>query len=303
MTKSTLHSIGEELKRARELKSLTVLQVQQKTKIHSSIITALEEGGSDETLSATYLKSFLKKYAEFLALDANRLAKSFAAVQQDVDTGKAILSVGSVPSQTHDLFSMFVSLVSTLLIVVALVFIVRFLVIKITGPKPQRAKAPAAAQETRSTKAKPETAHTYVPSVKMASSKAKNAPAPDLEAPRKVASAPLKVSQSTPSSLAPFTAELKVKARTLIKVKKDGVSLYERVLPKGSAEIFRCNSKLEIFTAKGEAIEIIVNGKSLGSPGRGVIRHVEVTAKGMKVKYATGIIKSAEVKSKAARTR
>ena len=35
--------------------------------------------------------------------------------------------------------------------------------------------------------------------------------------------------------------------------------------------------KIDIYVAKGEAVELTLNGRSLGSPGRGLLRNIEIT--------------------------
>ena len=60
--------------------------------------------------------------------------------------------------------------------------------------------------------------------------------------------------------------------------------IFKRVLPKGTEEAFNVNNSVDIFVGCAEAIEIGVNGRSLGSPGRGVIRDVEVTSNGIRVR-------------------
>ena len=70
----------------------------------------------------------------------------------------------------------------------------------------------------------------------------------------------------------------------MVQLKKDGVIIFKRVLPKGTEESFNVNNSVDIFVGRAEAVEIAVNGKSLGSPGRGVIRNVEVTSNGIRVR-------------------
>ena len=84
--------------------------------------------------------------------------------------------------------------------------------------------------------------------------------------------------------LVPFTMTLKVKNPVMVQLKKDGVIIFKRVLPKGIEETFSANSSINMFVARAEAVEIIINGKSLGSPGRGVIRNLEVTSNGVRAR-------------------
>ena len=67
--KVSVIAIGEMLRQAREKKSITVEQAQKQTHIHSTVITALEEGRCDDILTPNYVKSFLKEYSNYLGFD------------------------------------------------------------------------------------------------------------------------------------------------------------------------------------------------------------------------------------------
>jgi len=76
-------SIGKRLKEAREKKSLTIEQVQKQSKIHSSVLKALEEGRASELLTDTYVKSFLKKYCQLLGLPSADMLKDYFPPRQE----------------------------------------------------------------------------------------------------------------------------------------------------------------------------------------------------------------------------
>jgi len=56
------------------------------------------------------------------------------------------------------------------------------------------------------------------------------------------------------------------------------------VMPKDMLETFTADSRINIFVAKAESIEITVNGRSFGSPGRGVLKDLEITRSGIRVR-------------------
>ena len=70
----------------------------------------------------------------------------------------------------------------------------------------------------------------------------------------------------------------------MVKVKADGKPVFSRVLTRGNVESFTAKDRFNLYIAKGEAVELYLNGKSLGSPGRRVIEDVEITRNGLKVK-------------------
>jgi cytoskeletal protein RodZ len=64
---------GEILRTTRESRKLSVEQVNRETKISVQTIRALEEDDFGAFPSETYVKGFVRTYADFLGLDGNRL--------------------------------------------------------------------------------------------------------------------------------------------------------------------------------------------------------------------------------------
>ncbi len=66
-------SVGEILKNQRAHKRFTLEDVHKFVKIHPTFLTALEEGNYSVFSNKVHATGFLKNYAEFLELDANKL--------------------------------------------------------------------------------------------------------------------------------------------------------------------------------------------------------------------------------------
>src|SRR5512134_4029274 len=66
-------TVGEILRSAREARKLSVEQVNRETKISVQTVRALEQDDFGAFPSETYLKGFVRTYAEFLGLDGTRL--------------------------------------------------------------------------------------------------------------------------------------------------------------------------------------------------------------------------------------
>jgi cytoskeleton protein RodZ len=66
-------TVGEILRTAREARKLSVEQVNRETKIPIQSVHALEQDDFGGFPSETYLKGFVRTYAEFLGLDGNRI--------------------------------------------------------------------------------------------------------------------------------------------------------------------------------------------------------------------------------------
>lgn len=242
--------IGDRLREARQKKSLTVDQVQRRTHIHAPVIEALEEGRCEESLSPVYVKSYLKQYAAFLGLDAARIVEEYKATrppQARTEPRQARHAPAEPSDEGAPAFDAFLPFVKLTALVAAVAVVVFFLGGAITS-RFKRAKAPARTAGVARKAAAPAQARVSIP---------KNEPLKLL---------------------------LKVNQPVLVKLKTDRNLLFSRVLPKGTAEEFTADKVIQIYVAKAEAIELILNGRNLGSPGRGIIEDLEITRTGLKVK-------------------
>lgn len=70
----TFQEMGEELRKARESRGMSLDEVVEITKISRRNIVALEEGNTDHLPHPVYAKGFVRSYARLLGLDAEELA-------------------------------------------------------------------------------------------------------------------------------------------------------------------------------------------------------------------------------------
>jgi hypothetical protein len=73
--------IGERLEEARKRKGVTIREAAEATKIRGDFLTAMEDNQFDLGLPSIYVRGFLKNYARFLKLDAQRILNDFDAHQ------------------------------------------------------------------------------------------------------------------------------------------------------------------------------------------------------------------------------
>lgn len=71
--------VGYTLRQERERQNLSVNDIEQGTSIRALYIEAIENGEYDKLPGAIYTKGFIKNYAKFLGMDADAVAKEFAA--------------------------------------------------------------------------------------------------------------------------------------------------------------------------------------------------------------------------------
>lgn len=81
--------ISRTLAKRRQIRNIPIEEIGQTLKIRVPVLKALEEGKWDQLPGGVYLKGFLKKYADYLGLDGEKLVApyfkttSFAPKQQD----------------------------------------------------------------------------------------------------------------------------------------------------------------------------------------------------------------------------
>lgn len=73
--------LGELLRKAREEKGLSLVQVEEATRIRSAYLQALEEEAYDRLPAPVYTRGFLRNYALYLGLDAEHLLTLYSAPQ------------------------------------------------------------------------------------------------------------------------------------------------------------------------------------------------------------------------------
>lgn len=261
-SKTTIAAIGDALREAREKKSLTIDQVQKQTHIHSTVIKALEEGRCDDILNGAYVKSFLKKYSDHLGLDSRKILDEYRALHPSSERTDARTPKTASPAETESGPDLSGILPALKLVTVAAV--VLFILVFVGGRIITHFKKtkPAKAETQLKTAAHAKTAKT---SKKKASQKKDGS---QISIPKNV----------------PLKLLLKVNRDVLVKLKVDGNLLFGKVLPKGTTEEFTAKSSINIFVAKGEYVELVLNGRPLGSPGKGVLDNIEITRNGLKVK-------------------
>lgn len=82
----TEDSWGEELRRARNFKNLSLEQASQKLKIRHEYLLALETEDLDLLPAGLYAKNFIKKYADFLGVDLSYRKELWAELQDDIQS-------------------------------------------------------------------------------------------------------------------------------------------------------------------------------------------------------------------------
>src|SRR3989442_4619225 len=83
-----MQPIGERLREARMRQGRDITEVEAATKIRAKYLRALENDEFSMLPGTTYVKSFLRTYAEYLGLDAHLLVEEFRAQHEPRGEGE-----------------------------------------------------------------------------------------------------------------------------------------------------------------------------------------------------------------------
>ncbi len=253
-----MSALGDRLREAREKKGFSINQAQRETHIQANILKALEDGSCDSIMNPTYAKSFLKKYSDYLGIDSGALLNEYKRLHPKTET----VIINKTPGRegvSSGISSMipFVRLVVVGVIAIALMVFIGGKVL--SNLKKPKVPASAAAAKVKAPAA-----------VKTKSAKKAPAPKKDMDA-------------AIPKNVQ-LKLLLKVNKNVLVKIRVDGALISEHVMTKGTAEVFTADNVINIYTANGDSIELMLNGKSMGSPGKGLLKNIEITRSGIKIK-------------------
>lgn len=80
-----MRGIGEDLRRRREARGITLEEAQAATKIRGRYLKALEDGEPQAIPGEVYVKGFLRAYAEYLGLDGSEFVERYKAWRREME--------------------------------------------------------------------------------------------------------------------------------------------------------------------------------------------------------------------------
>lgn len=248
-----MESIGAELKGAREAKGISIEQAQKETRIHVSILRALEEDRIEEASSTPiYIKSFIRKYADYLGLDGASLADEYLKGHPQFVEQKLSLESErtSFKFPARRLISVGIIILIALLGFGLLFFLGSRVSAKLKSP-PKVVKVSEAEKSKQATKT--------------ISSEAKIL-------------APVQIPKGENLILT-----IKARQDAWLKVVLDGTVIYDDIIKKGSQESWKATKTLEISTGRAEALIAELNGAKLEPFGKGIVKGILITKDGLKL--------------------
>jgi cytoskeletal protein RodZ len=255
-----MESIGKSLKKARQKKGVSLQEAASQTKIHYSVLENLEADNFEQLPSPMYVKGFLKRYAEYLGIESAGLIDRYLATHPK-DPNQVLILEGKKISP--DLLSKFLvpGIVTIALIIIFLtVFFVIRLISSISSQKPVSVMTTPSETIIAKPEVKPALSSSVVPAAQ-----------------KKEA-----VSKTTGQLVLGITAEEDVWLELRC---DDNKLLFQGVLPKGSIEIWKADSRFKLSVGNAGAVRLDLNNEPLGTLGEKgqVLKEIVLTREGITV--------------------
>jgi cytoskeletal protein RodZ len=255
-----MENIGAKLKDKRQEKKLSLEEISKRTKIQKHILEALEQGKAEEILGPVYAKSFLKKYALFLGVKPPEILKEGSPAHPVLTP---VLTVSQKRSKAKILKWQRLILVIKSVVIILIIVICAVLLVKVIRLMHHSllssSKKKVKIEKTIRT---PVSSTSTVPAVK------KVTPQPP----------------SSPTKIIPSRLVLRTKKDVWVQVKVDNCTVFEGFLKRSSQEEWAFEKEMHLWLGNAAFVELTLNGKYYGSPGKGVIKDIVVTKEGIKIK-------------------
>ncbi len=288
-------SFGENLRRERELRGVTLEEISAATKISVRFLTSIENEEFSTLPGGIFNRSFVRAYARYLGLDEDPLLEEYqlaAKAKADVD-----LTQFSPPRMYSHLEKRPRNTLWAVMLAVGLLVIGIGLWLY-THRTPQ---APTAMEHTQpansSISRQPDTNRSAGPSKTVAASATSSVTntAGGGTQPARTGSAPgvLAVTPSVPNSapkLPPVTdangrlvLQIATTESSWMAVDSDGKSVMQGVMEPNTVKTFKADSSFDVLTGNAQGVTLTLNGQTLKSLGReGEVKQVHLTRDSLK---------------------
>lgn len=269
-------TIGASLKDARTKKSVSLDDVHAKIKIHPRVLQLLEEDKFDKLPSPLFAKSFLKSYADFLELNTDSLLEIYDREKQK-EPDQVLFLRPADPTAKHKANAKIETrrIAGIVLAILALVLFLSGIPQKTIGAWAMKMK-PAKSATTKAIKKEKEKKDeaALLPKVQpeaesrgeaewLNSVKLKNFP---------------QIAKKTPLDL-----EIRALDAVWVHVTGDGAILFQGILKKGVSGKYTAKDMIEVWTGNAANMSLSLNKTSLGSPGKGFVKKMQISRDGIRV--------------------
>jgi cytoskeletal protein RodZ len=265
-----LPSFGENLRREREKRKITIEQISQSTKIGTRMLVALEEDKFNQLPGGIFNKGFVRAYARCLGLDEDQAVADYlqasgetAPTLPDIPEEKAaprIVEASYEPSQRQLPWGTFAAVL--LLAALALsIWSNRQKRNETAAPAAQPAAAPSVTQKTSAPSGPQQTRPVRAPATEAVKSSSEASP---------------------PSGAGIFAVNVQAREDSWTVITSDGRTVYSGVLAAEDERTIRGRQQIVVKTGNSGAVDLFFNGKKVTSPGQyGEVRTLTFGPDGM----------------------
>ncbi len=262
-------SIGERLREERVRRGLTIEQVAGQTKIHASMLEAIETENFDLLPGGFFARSFIRQYARVLGVDEaeiepelQRLTGSEPAPVTQIDNGfRPDMKSSPLPLSYHRRPSR-----QPLGALIAFLFIVAACsaIYALWERTRQTATAPAPVQQATQQQP-PAAVHTPVqPAAQQRAPEAAPPAAAQTPEPAKAEEPRTEPPAAATAQTAPVQVEVRARAEVWVRAASEGKTLFEGTLQEGETRSFAGNTLVVVRFGRPAAVEVTWNGKPTG---------------------------------------
>jgi cytoskeleton protein RodZ len=262
-------TFGENLRREREMRGVTLEEISDATKISVRALKAMENDQFEKLPGGIFTRSFIRAYAKYLGLDDEKIMAEFQLVApasaQQTDLRR--VSLQRTPPPEEKSRAGLVTLVILSLMLAGGFAYYRFAKRAPTAP-PASAQRPSA-QASSPTLSQPQAAASNPSGV--AGTGTQSAPEAGLPA----------TGSPAPATAAPedgLVLQVAATEQTWVAVSADGKSQGQRTMEPNEIETYRANKSFDVLTGNAQGIILTLNGKTLDPLGRrGETKKVHLT--------------------------
>jgi cytoskeleton protein RodZ len=272
-----LPSFGENLKREREKRAITLEQISLSTKIGTRMLQALEEENFDHLPGGIFNRGFVRAYARHVGLDEEQAIADYLVASGEGPTQKPELEMETMAEQVEVRQAARPrqspwGLIAAILLVVVLSLLLwsrrrqgdePSTVSPASSPSPQKAAPEPGAQPQTSTSANhPEAPALVKPEVVPAPP-----PATVVAPAAKPAVTPRVTAETTPAAPDEFTVVILAREDSWLSVKADGKIVQIETLAEGDQRAVHARKEVVVRAGNIGGLDFVFNGKRLPAQG------------------------------------
>jgi cytoskeletal protein RodZ len=291
-------AFGENLRREREMRGVSLEEIASFTKISRRFLEAIEEDDFARLPGGIFARSFIRSYVRYLGLDEDRVMAEYqlaARPQEDVDLHWAPTSKSVTPRPVVR-----APLVATLVGIIlfsggyALYHYSRRVAETPPPPAPSPVATPspaaAAAQPIASTNptalpagVNPPAGGTAPGTIRAVAASVPGAPAAGESLPTQAAARPAGPPSSQPTQDADLVLQVAATERSWVAVDADGKAAFQRVMDPNEVKTVKARDSFDVTAGNAQGIILTLNGETLRPLGRrGEVKSVHITREDLK---------------------